>query len=270
MGRASKLAAVVCSALFVALAPASAPLAREMTAAETTAGLTPFASDEGMARLARAEARVNFPALANQFEAEYNGAFCGPASAAMVLNAVFEDAGDLPHDRSRFHPDDLKNLPAGLDPSIGRFTQDNVIEKAAKSRAQVLGEPVTIDGKSRRDFGFQLRQLDEMLRANGLATKMVVVDDAMAEADVRADLVAALGQRGRYVIVAFQRKALGEPGFGHISPLGAYDKTSDSFLMLDVNPTNVDWMWVPAAAMVKAMRTFDTVENRGYILVDPK
>ena len=157
-----------------------------------------------------------------------------------------------------------------MDSTLGRFTQDSVIERAKKTRAQVLGEPVEINGKTRPDFGFQLRQLDELLHANGLATKLVVVDDAMAEDQVRADLVEALRQRGRYAIVGFQRKALGEPGFGHISPLGAYDKTSDSFLMLDVNPAHVNWMWVPAGALVKAMRTFDTVENRGYILVEPK
>lgn len=257
-------------ALMLGLTPAPAALARELTAAEAAVGLTPFASDEGMARLARSDAKVNFAALANQFEAEYLGAFCGPASAAMVLNAALEDSPDLPRDRSRFHPDDLKYLPPGADPSLGRFTQDSVIAKAKKTRAQVLGEPVTIEGKTRPDFGFQLRQLDGMLHANGLATKLVVVDDGLPEAQVRADIVDALHQRGRYVIVAFQRKALGEPGFGHISPLGAYDKASDSFLMLDVNPAHVDWMWVPAAAMVKAMRTFDTVENRGYIVIEPK
>jgi hypothetical protein len=257
-------------ALMLAFAPAPAALARELTATEAAAGLTPFASDEGMARLARSDAKANFAALANQFEAEYLGAFCGPASAAMLLNAALEDSSDLPHDRSRFRPDDLKYLPPGADATLGRFTQDSVIERAKKTRAQVLGEPVTINGKTRPDFGFQLRQLDEMLHANGLATKLVVVDAAMPEAQVRVDIVEALHQRGRYVIAAFQRKALGEPGFGHISPLAAYDKASDSFLMLDVNPAHVDWMWVPAAAMVTAMRTFDTVENRGYIVVEPK
>ena len=75
-------------ALFLAVAPASAALARDITAAESAVGLAPFASDEGLARLSRSDAKVNFPALANQFEAEYNGAFCGPASATMVLNAV--------------------------------------------------------------------------------------------------------------------------------------------------------------------------------------
>jgi hypothetical protein len=261
------------AALAISLCLAAAPsfsFARDLTASEAAVGLTPFNSDEGLARLARADAKANFAALANQFEAEYLGAFCGPASAAMVLNAAFEDTPALPHDKSRFHPDDLKNIPAGLDPSLGRFTQDSVIEKAKKTRAQVLGEPVTINGKTVRDFGFQLRQLDEMLQANGLKTKAVVVDDSVSEDQARADLIGALSARGRYVIVAFSRKALGEPGFGHISPLGAYDKPSDSFLMLDVNPTTVGWMWVPAGALVKAMRTFDTVENRGYILIDGK
>jgi hypothetical protein len=257
-------------ALFLAIAPAAAALALESSAAEIALGLVPFASDEGLARLGRSDAKVNFPALANQFEAEYNGAFCGPASAAMVLNALRSGAGDLPHDRNRLRPDDLKYAPPGADPSVARYTQDNVIEKGKKTRAQVFGEPVTINGKTVHDFGFQVRQLDEMLRGNGLKTRLVIVDDAKPEAEVRADLVGALRQRGAYVIVAFQRKALGEPGFGHISPLGAYDKTSDSFLMLDVNPARVDWMWVPAGALVIAMRTFDTVENRGYIVIDPQ
>ena len=53
--------------------------------AAAASDLLPFASDEGLARLVRSDAKVNFPALANQFEAEYNGTFCGPASAASWL-----------------------------------------------------------------------------------------------------------------------------------------------------------------------------------------
>ena len=257
-------------ALFLALTPLPAAHALESSQAEISLGLVPFSSDEGLARLARSDAKVNFPVLANQFEAEYNQAFCGPASTAMVLNAVRDGAADLPRDKSRIRPDDLKYLPPGAEVATARYTQDNVIEKASKTRAQVLGEPVTINGKTTHDFGFQARQLDEMLRANGLSTRLVIVDDAKPEAEVRADLVQSLRQRGHYVIVSFQRKALSEPGGGHISPLGAYDAASDSFLMLDVNPARVDWMWVPAAALIKAMRTFDTVENRGYVLVEPQ
>jgi hypothetical protein len=70
-----------------------------------------------------------------------------------------------------------------------------------------------------------------------------------------------------YVLVNYARKALGQVGAGHISPLGAYDAKSDSFLILDVNPYKAPWVWVKSKDLIAAMRTFDTVENRGYILV---
>jgi len=240
----------------------------EAPAASVSLELTPFASDEGLARLARSDAKVNFPALANEFEAEYNGAFCGPASAAMVLNAIRIRSENLPRDRSRLHPEDMRYMPAGLDPTVPRFTQDNVIAKGRKTRAQVFGEPVMINGKEVHDFGYQTRQLDEMLRANGLTTRLVIVDDGKSEDDIRRDLVATLRHKGDYAIVTYQRKAVGQRGFGHISPLGAYDAQSDSFLVLDVNPSTAGWVWMPTSILVKGMRTFDTVENRGYVLIE--
>jgi len=233
----------------------------------TAQGLVAFASEEGLARLSRAEAKADFPALANQFEPQSNGAFCGPTSAAIVLNTVRNGAADLPRDRSRLRADDLIFMPSGTDPSVPRFTQDNVIDKGSKTRAQVLGEPVSRDGKRVRDFGYQLRQFDEMLRANGLVTRVVVVGDNMLEADIRNELAANLRRAGDYVIVNYRRELVGQRGGGHISPLGAYDAQSDSFLVLDVNPAAAGWVWMPTATLVKGMRSFDTVENRGYVLV---
>jgi hypothetical protein len=256
-------------ALVLLFAPAPPPsFALDAPTANVSLELTPFASDDGLARLARSDAKVNFPALANEFEAEYNGAFCGPASAAIVLNAIRIRSGDLPRDDSRLRPGDRQYMPAGVDPTVPRFTQDSVIEKGKKTRAQVFGEPVTINGKEIHDFGYQVRQLDEMLRANGLTTRLVIVDDAKPEDEIRRDLVQNLSHKGDYAIVAYQRKAVGQRGFGHISPLGAYDAQSDSFLVLDVNPSTAGWVWMPTPMLVKAMRTFDTVENRGYVLIE--
>lgn len=229
--------------------------------------LVPFASEEGMARLARAGAKADFAALANQFEAQYNGAFCGPTSAAIVLNALRGRSADLPRDHSRLRREDLQFLTPGADPIVARHTQDSVIERGRKTRAQVLGEPVSIGGRTTRDFGYQLRQFDEMLRGNGLATRLVIVDDALSEPAIRADLVGNLARAGDYVIVNYRREAAGQKGGGHISPLGAYDAASDSFLVLDVNPAAAGWVWMRTATLVAAMRTFDTVENRGYVLV---
>ncbi|MDO9354811.1 MAG: phytochelatin synthase family protein, partial [Solirubrobacteraceae bacterium] len=164
-------------------------------------GLVPFASDEGLRRLARADAKRGFAALANQFEAQLNGAFCGPTTAAIVLNAARSRSPDLPRDRERLREGDLKNVPPGFDPIVPRYTQDNVIAKGAKTRAQVLGEPIVIDGKTKRDFGYQLRQFDEMLRANGLATRAVVVDEPLGEDAVRSELIAALNRPETYAVI---------------------------------------------------------------------
>jgi hypothetical protein len=229
-----------------------------------------FASEEGMARLSHATAKVDFAPLANQFEAQLNGAFCGPTSAAIVLNTVRNQSPDLPRDHERLRPDDLRYIPNGMDPIVPRYTQDNVIVKGAKTRAQVLGEPSIVDGKQKRDFGYQLKQFEQMLQANGLSTRAVVVTDDKPEADIRADLVDHLSRAGDYVIINFRREAVGQKGGGHISPLGAYDAQSDSFLVLDVNPAAAGWTWMTAATLVKGMRTFDTVENRGYVVVSPR
>lgn len=232
--------------------------------------LVAFNSDEGLARMGYASARVDFPALANQFEAQSNIAFCGPTSAAIVLNALFAGSPDVPRDRSRLRPEDLRFLPKNMDASVPRFTQDNVFAKGRKTRAQVLGEPVNVNGKEVRDPGFQVRQLSELLQAHGAITQLVIVDDKKPDQDIRADLIGNLQHAGDYVIVNYKRDAVGQRGGAHLSPLGAYDSGSDSFLVMDVNPANAGWVWMPAATLIQGMRTFDTVENRGYILVSRK
>jgi Phytochelatin synthase len=255
-------------ALLLATVQFSGACAEDAPPANVVQGLVPFSSDEGIARLARSAAKVDFPALANQFEPQSNPAFCGPTSAAIVLNAIRGRNPDLPRDRSRLRAEDLRYVPSNYDPTIPRFTQDNVIAKGQKTRAQVLGEPLTINGKQVTDFGYQIRQRDEMLRANGVITRLTIVDDNKSEQDIRAELVENLKRRGDYVIVAYLREAVGERGGPHISPLGAYDAESDSFLVLDVNPASADWVWMPTGTLVKGMRTFDKVENRGYILIE--
>ena len=221
--RAMQLSTRLVLALMLATAQISGTIAEDVPPENVGQGLVPFSADEGLARLARSAAKVDFPALANQFEAQSNPAFCGPASAAIVLNAVRGRSPDLPRDRSRLREEDLRYVPKNYDPTIPRFTQDNVITKGQKTRAQVLGEPLTINGKQITDYGYEIRQLDEMLRANGVITQLTIVDDNKVEQDIRAELVDNLKRRGDYVIVAFLREAVGERGGPHISPVGAYD-----------------------------------------------
>jgi hypothetical protein len=49
----------------------------------------------------------------------------------------------------------------------------------------------------------------------------------------------------------------------------AASAASDSVLVLDVNPSSAGWAWMPLATLIRRMRSVDTVENRGYVLVGP-
>lgn len=265
----SMLQRAACAVLMVGLLHSPA-MARNDGPVGQAGALLAFASAEGMDRLARSAARVDFPALANQFEAQSNLAFCGPTTAAIVLNALHPQSAEAPRDHGRLRPDDGRYLPPGLDLSFPRYTQENVLAKGPKTRAQVFGAPAVVDGKTVRDGGFQLRQLDALLRAQGAATRLVVADDRVSDEAIRRDLVDNLRHAGDFVVVNYRRAAVGQAGGGHISPLGAYDAATDSVLILDVNPSLYGWVWMPVATLIRGMRTFDSVENRGYILVRPR
>jgi len=229
-----------CLALYLSLAGLAPAVARDDAPGVPAAAIVDFESAEGQARLARA-ARADVDTLRMFFEAQSNNTFCGPASAAIVLNAL---AGERRH------------------------TQESVVARGQKTRAQVLGEPMPFNGRTIRDGGYQLRQFDEMLRANGARTQLVVADETVSDERLRRELIDNLSRPGDYAIINYRRDLAGQPGGGHLSPLAAYDPASDSFLILDVNPSVARWAWVPATALIRAMRSPDVVENRGYVLVE--
>jgi hypothetical protein len=155
-----------------------------------------------------------------------------------------------------------------FDPLYHRYTQNDLFDAkadAVKTRGEILGRPHAPGAKS--DPGLQLRQLHALLLAKGLDARLRIADATLSDDTIRDELKANLATPDDYVIVNYSRAALGQEGGGHISPLGAYDEESDSFLILDVNPNGHRWVWAPASALIRAMRTLDTVENRGYVLV---
>ncbi len=232
------------------------------------AELVEWQSADSLNRLARASHKTDFFPLSNHFVSQDNAIFCGPASSAIVLNALRLGKRDgLPKDRASIAKEEMAWLWEGADPFYGKYTPNNVFTDLAKSRLEVLGKPIPIKGEPKSDFGFQLHQLAELLRSHGLDVALRVVDDDADASEIRRELVENLASEDDYVLVNYSRKALGQPGGGHISPVGAYDEASDSFLVMDVNPNRAPWVWIAADDLVAAMRTFDTVENRGYVLI---
>ena len=79
-----------------------------------------------------------------------------------------------------------------------------------------------------------------------------------------------LGAEGRFVIVNYLRKAIGQEKGGHISPLAAYDAETDRFLILDVSRYKYPPVWVMASQLFDAMNTTDSDnqnKTRGFVLV---
>lgn len=229
-----------------------------------------FDQPESMLRFERSRHKVDFFHLANQFEAQENGGFCGLASGVIVLNALRVDTAspDKPRDVSSVSPEIARKIPPRFDPFFARYTQRTFMDQrfeAVKPRAVFFGEPPAPGAAI--DPGLQLKQLGRILEAHGLSVTVRVVEDPSDEKSQKSEIIQNLKTEGDYVIVNYHRPELGQPGGGHLSPLGAYDRTSDSFLILDVNANAQHWVWAPAKSLFAAMRTRGGPDNRGFLLV---
>lgn len=231
-------------------------------------------SVEGIKRLEESAYKVDFFKLVNHFESQQNKIFCGAASATIVLNTlrVRNTNIELPQDASLLSHSDLKYLTNRTSSSLfNRYTQNNIFLNSPKTREQVLGKRyLGRKGWLIKDIGFQLRQLAGLLKQHGLDITIRVLDQGLEAPFIKHEIIENLKTGNDYVVVNYKRTLLNQLGGGHISPLGAYHQASDSFLIMDVNSNKASWVWVKANLLLDAMRTFDSLENRGYLLIREK
>lgn len=206
------------------------------------ANLIALASPAGTQLFNRSYIPKYFWPLALQFVTQQNLAYCSIASSVMVLNAL--------------------DVPAPVDPdysSYHLFTQNNFFTPAVE---KVL--PAALVKK-------QGAALDKISAA--LATFPVIIKTIHADkinvAQFRTLAENVIATEHGYIIVNFLRTGLGEQGGGHLSPLVAYDKKSDRFLMLDVARYRYPSVWVKTQDLWNAMDTFDknTHIYRGMVIV---
>ena len=205
------------------------------------ADLIPLAEPAGMELLVRSHARVDYGPLAEQFVTQANLAYCGVASAVMVLNSLAVPA------------------PAVAGYGSYRFwTQANVFDAPATT-AFVRPEQVARQGMT-------LDQLQGLLASHGLVVARHYGDHLSLD-QFRRLLRRNLSHPGDRLMVNYDRKVVGQAGGGHISPLAAYDVRSDRVLILDVARYRYPSLWVPVADLWRAMRTTDTSSGRSRGLV---
>lgn len=206
------------------------------------APLIPLDSAEGQRLLFASEAHAAFLPLVSHFENQASHSHCGPATLAMVLNALEAPA-----------PTPRTYAPHRL------FTQDNVLNGRTRD--------IVSDGGVAR-AGMTLQQVADVLGVYRLEVEAHYASASSPEA-FRARALDYLGRDDHHVIVNYSRTALGQSGPGHISPLGAYDAESDRFLILDTSRYKAPPVWVRADALFAAMAEpiRDGGRTRGFLLV---
>jgi hypothetical protein len=184
---------------------------------------------EGQRLLAESAGLADHPSLIAGFETQSRPAYCGVASSVTILNAL---------------------RPAGPRLTQARFFSEWTTELQ-----------VTFNGMT-------LQELAALLRQHGTDAVAVFAQDTTIEA-FRSAAAANLSRPGDYVLVNYERGALGQHGAGHISPLAAYHAASDRLLVLDVAAHRYPPTWVTVSDLWASMNTLDSASgrSRGFVLV---
>jgi hypothetical protein len=174
------------------------------------------------------------------FVAQTRPAFCGVASSVVVLNSL--PAGPV-----------MKGIPAE------QLTQQSFFDDAT---SKVRNEWRVTFG------GMTLAQLRDLLNAHGANATATYASDTTLDA-FRELAKTNLATPGDYLLVNYQRGALGQRPTGHISPLAAYNAENDRFLILDVAAYKYPPVWVKAEDLWSGINAIDpsTGRTRGFVVV---
>ena len=203
-------------------------------------------SPQGEALLISADAREAYFTLASNYLTQKTQSFCGVASMVMVFNALQLPAPEVPE----YAP-------------YRTFTQDNIFNdqtEAILPQATILKQGITLD------------QIGQLLQVQPVDVTVRHASDTSLDA-FRSEVASYLAQPGHFVLANYFRNALGQQKGGHFSPIAAYDKESDRFLILDVARYKYPPVWVKAEELFAAMNTKDSDnddKSRGYVLISAR
>ncbi|AQS35667.1 Phytochelatin synthase [Shewanella psychrophila] len=230
-------------------------------------------SNEGIHRLEESAVKGDFFALATHFEGQQNKVYCGVASMTVILNALRVGKGEhkITPDESIIAPQDRGYFPQkNWSPLFERYTQNTVVELSPKTRLEIMGKPRQEKGTEKEqasDYGLGLADLAGLAKNHGLRAHAYFVKDSATYTEQKASLIHALVSQDTYAIVNYSRSVLDQAGSGHFSPVVAYHKASDSFLIMDVSNTFQTWVWVDANKLFEAMAIKDNGNSRGFLVI---
>lgn len=179
---------------------------------------------------------ANFFSLITNFASQSDVSMCGPASLAMVLNAL------------KLDPKRTWRRP-------WRWWSDEMFA-CCEGSLQVM-----------KRSGVTLEFFDRIARSQpGISVETRLPGDLN---DFRTCLKASATQSNVHVIVSFGRESLGQTGIGHFSPVAAVHPKEDLVLVLDVARFKYPPYWVKIEDLHAAMKDVDpeTGIPRGYSII---
>lgn len=179
---------------------------------------------------------VNFFSLITNFASQSDVSMCGPASLAMVMNAL------------RLDPSRVWKNP-------WRWWSDEMFACCEGSLSVMKTSGVTLDF------------FDRIAKNQEGISVMTRMPDNITEFKSALKMMAT--EQDKHVIVSFGREALGQTGIGHFSPVAAVHPEKEMVLVLDVARFKYPPYWVLMEDLYKAMHSADptTGISRGYSII---
>ena len=202
-------------------------------------------SGEGSDLLLKCRVNSDYSKLSTYFATQDNLAYCGPASATVVLNAI-----GVERPKSSRHKD------------YRLFDQDNFFNADVSS---------IISPESVSRMGMTLEQLSRSMECHAVNCERIHCGD-VANPELRASIIEAIDDPQRFVIANYLRSTIGQKKGGHISPVAAYEEESKRVLILDVSRYKYPPVWVKIDDLIDAMNTEDTSaqKKRGIVICRPE
>lgn len=225
-----------------------------------------FSSPEGMVLFQEAmkEGNISTPFfdLIQAFQTQGYYSFCGLGSLTMALNSLLIDPKRKIHGIWRWFDESMLNC---CDP-LETVKLKGISLPKLHCLARCQGASSVL--KFASDF------TEESLRDDILSA---VRDDCLCEHGGGNSSSSCNGSSGsrngntmRHVLIAcYDRRALGQTGSGHFSPIGGYHAGRDLVLILDVARFKYPPHWIKLRTLYEAMLMEDeeTQKSRGYLLI---
>ncbi|HET8697905.1 MAG TPA: phytochelatin synthase family protein [Gammaproteobacteria bacterium] len=207
------------------------PLPGSLTALDTDRGRTVF-------RRALLEGTLEgYFKLAQQFHTQADPAFCGLGSLVCALNALGIDPRRRWKGSWRWFSEELLDCCKPLD----EVRRSGITLDDAACLARCSGAAVAVHRAGRESLELFRRHL----------------------------LAASTASDGPVLIVNYSRRAVGQTGDGHFSPIAGFDAATDQALVLDTARVKYPPHWMPVEVLFAAMQARDAEsgEARGWLVL---